>query len=110
MNDLIIKGDKQRPDLLFSATTGELKIAGQSLPENATMLYQPVLEWLEQLKYYNTASSKMFFSIIKKLNLLYKGGADVEIEWYYQEDDEDMLDAGEYFRDLVDIPFKFISY
>ncbi|MGD9993561.1 MAG: DUF1987 domain-containing protein [Salinivirgaceae bacterium] len=124
MNDLIIKGDKQRPDLLFSATNGELKIAGQSLPENATMLYQPVLEWLEQyckapvaqtvlsfkLKYYNTASSKMFFSIIKKLNLLYKGGADVEIEWHYQEDDEDMLDAGEYFRDLVDIPFKFISY
>lgn len=124
MNDLIIKGDKQRPDLLFSATNGELMIAGQSLPENATMLYQPVLEWLElyckapvaqtvlsfKLKYYNTASSKMFFSIIKKLNLLYKGGADVEIEWHYQEDDEDMLDAGEYFRDLVDIPFKFISY
>jgi len=124
MKDLIIKGDKQKPDLIFSAVSGELKISGQSLPENATMLYQPILEWLDeyckapvahtvlslQMKYYNTASSKMFFSIIKKLNLLYKGGADVEIEWHYQDDDEDMLDAGEYFRDLVDIPFKFISY
>jgi hypothetical protein len=82
------------------------------------------LEWLEEyaknpsektvlslkLKYYNTASSKMFFSIIKRLNLIYKGGADIEIEWHYQSDDEDMLDAGEYFRDLVDIPFRFISY
>ena len=28
----------------------------------------------------------------------------------YQDDDEDMLDAGEYFRDLVDIPFQFLSY
>src|SRR3989339_192795 len=124
MKDIIIKGDKQKPDLVFSAETGELKITGQSLPENATMLYSPVLEWIEEyakepkaktvlslkMKYYNTASSKMLFSIIKRLNLLFKGGFDVEIEWHYQQDDEDMIDAGEYFRDLVDIPFKFISY
>lgn len=124
MNDLVINGNKQKPDLIFSAITGDLKVSGQSLPENATLLYGPVLEWLEEyaqnpqertvfslkMKYYNTASSKMFFSIIKRLNLMHKGGPDVEIEWHYQEDDEDMLDAGEYFRDLVDIPFKFICY
>lgn len=124
MNDLIIKGDKQKPDLVFSAESGELKVSGQSLPENATLLYEPVLQWIEdyskspvsktvfslKMKYYNTASSKMFFSIIKKLNLIYRGGFDVLIEWHYQTDDEDMLDAGEYFRDLVDIPFKFIPY
>lgn len=124
MEDLIISGNKQKPDLLFSATTGQLKLSGQSLPENASLLYGPVIEWLEEyvkkpnpktvlsfkMKYYNTASSKMFFSIIKRLNILHKGGTDVEIEWHYQNDDEDMLDAGEYFRDLVDIPFKFISY
>ena len=124
MDDLVIKGDKQKPDLVFSATTGELKVSGQSLPENATLLYHPVLEWIAEyskapakktvfslkMKYYNTASSKMFFSIIKSLNILFRGGADVEIEWYYQDDDEDMLDAGEYFRDLVDIPFQFLSY
>jgi len=124
MKDLVINGNKQKPDLVFSAETGMLKVSGQSLPENATLLYGPVLQWIEEysktpapqtvlslkMKYYNTASSKMFFSIIKSLNLLYKGGCDVEIEWHYQDDDEDMLDAGEYFRDLVDIPFKFISY
>jgi hypothetical protein len=124
MKELIIVGNKQRPDLNFSAETGVLSISGQSLPENAILLYGPVLEWLEEyakvphdktvlslkMKYYNTASSKMFFSIIKRLNVIYKGGADIEIEWHYQHDDEDMLDAGEYFRDLVDIPFKFMSY
>lgn len=124
MEDLIIKGDKQKPELAFSAKTGMLQVSGQSLPENATSLYGPVLEWIEvyaknpaaatvlslKMKYYNTASSKMFFSIIKRLNNMHKLGANVEIEWHYQSDDEDMLDAGEYFRDLVDIPFKFISY
>ncbi len=115
MNDLVIKGNKQNPDLVFVAATGDLKVSGQSLPENATLLYGPVLDWIElyskvpakntvfslKMKYYNTASSKMFFSIIKRLNLIFKGGFDVLIEWHYQSDDEDMLDAGEYFRDLV---------
>ncbi len=123
MNDLIITPSKQKPDLQFSSETGELVIAGQSLPENATLLYGAVLEWVEEyakspapkttlifkMKYYNTASSKMFFSIIKRMNLMYKSGADVEIQWYYQQDDEDMLDQGEYFRDLVDLPFKFFQ-
>lgn len=124
MEDLVIEGNKQRPDLVFSVGTGKLLVTGQSLPENATLLYGPVLEWIEEyaqhpasstvlslkMKYYNTASSKMFFSIIKRLNNMHKVGADVLIEWYYQSDDEDMLDAGEYFRDLVEIPFQFISY
>lgn len=123
MNDLIITPSKQKPDLQFCAEKGELLIAGQSLPENATLLYCSVLEWIDEyaktpapkttmsfkMKYYNTASSKMFFSIIKRLNLMYKSGVDVEIHWYYQQDDEDMLDQGEYFRDLVDLPFKFFS-
>lgn len=124
MEDLIIHGNKQKPDLMFSATTGELNVSGQSLPENAITLYTPVLEWIEEyakapakqtvfslkMKYYNTASSKMFFSIVKKLNSLFNAGHDIEIKWYYHADDEDMLDAGEYFRDLVDVPFNFISF
>ena len=123
MNDLIISPSKQKPDLQFNAEKGELLIAGQSLPENATLLYSSVLEWIEEyaknpapkttlsfkMKYYNTASSKMFFSIIKRMNVLYSSGIDVEIRWYYQKDDEDMLDQGEYFRDLVDLPFKFYA-
>lgn len=123
MNDLTITPSKQNPDLRFCASTGELIIAGQSLPENATLLYGAVLEWIEEyaknpapktilafkMRYYNTASSKMFFNIIKRMNLLSKSGANVEIHWYYQQDDEDMLDQGEYFRDLVDLPFKFFS-
>ena len=123
MNGLIISPSKQKPDLQFNAEKGELLIAGQSLPENATLLYSSVLEWIEEyaknpapkttlsfkMKYYNTASSKMFFSIIKRMNVLYSSGIDVEIRWYYQKDDEDMLDQGEYFRDLVDLPFKFYA-
>lgn len=124
MRDLIIEGNQQKPEIFFSASTGKLEISGQSLPEDAAGLYNPVIEWVKQyakspaietilnfkMKYYNTASSKMFFNIVKELNNLYKIGINVEINWHYQQDDEDMLDAGEYFKDLVDVPFNFITY
>ena len=29
---------------------------------------------------------------------------------YYDEDDEDMLEAGEDYSDLLDLPFRFIEY
>ncbi len=124
MKDLYIEGSRVKPDLHFSVSTGVFNISGQSLPENAMEVFGPVLDWMDEyskspcpktlltfkMKYYNTASSKYFFTLIKKLNSIFKNGADVEVEWYYQNDDEDMLDAGEYFQGLVDIPFNFISY
>lgn len=123
MKDLVILPSKQNPDLQFIASTGELSISGQSLPENVVLLYDAVLNWVDEysnnpapktvltfkMRYYNTATSRMFFSLIKKMNNMFKNGKSVEIQWVYQKDDEDMLDAGEYFRDLVDLPFKFIS-
>ena len=30
--------------------------------------------------------------------------------FHYDEDDEDMLEAGEDYSDLLDLPFKFIEY
>ncbi len=124
MKDLLIEGTQQLPNLSFSASTGEFRISGQSIPENAVEIYDPILSWVDEyavspcdkttlefkMKYYNTASSKMLFNLVKKLNTIFKSGADVEIQWHYQEDDEDMLDAGEYFKDLVEIPFKFETY
>ncbi len=124
MKDLIIKGTQQKPDVYFSAEKGELNISGQSIPENAMLLFEPILNWVNEykkspaekttltfkMKYYNTASSKMFFTIIKELNNLHKLGINVAIDWYYQSDDEDMLDAGEYFKDLIEMPFNFIVY
>lgn len=123
MRNLIIEGDKQKPNLEF-LTSGKLSISGQSLPENVASVYASALDWIKEytkspaaettltfkMKYYNTASSKIFFSIIKELNTLYKMGMNIEIFWHYQEDDTDMLDAGEYFKDLVEIPFNFVEY
>ncbi|MBN2519225.1 MAG: DUF1987 domain-containing protein, partial [Bacteroidales bacterium] len=100
------------------------EISGHSLPENVQIFYTPLLEWIDQysqqpnsktqvifkMDYYNTASSKMIFEILKKFDKLHSAGNDVEIHWYYSEDDEDMEEAGEDYSSIVEVPFKLISY
>lgn len=32
---------------------------------------------------------------------------NLEIEWYYEEDDEDMRETGSHFESIIDLPFTF---
>ena len=41
---------------------------------------------------------------IKKANL------DISVNWYYEEDDEEMMEAGETYGTMTVIPFKLIGY
>ena len=60
-----------------------------------------------QLEYFNTSSSKCILDVFKKLETL--SGTEVKVNWYYEEDDEDMLEAGEDYQAIIDLPFKMIE-
>jgi hypothetical protein len=62
-----------------------------------------------QLEYFNTSSSKCILDVFKKLEAIYKSGNEVVINWYYEEDDEDMLEAGEDYQSIIKIPFKMVE-
>ncbi|MFC2086957.1 DUF1987 domain-containing protein [Bacteroidota bacterium] len=119
-----IDGTNQTPQVILDKSNGKLEISGHSLPENVQVFYGPLIEWFDQyiqdpnektvlefrMEYYNTASSKMIFEILKKFDKLYMEGKDVEIHWYFSEDDEDMEEAGEDYSSIVEVPFKLMSY
>jgi hypothetical protein len=60
-----------------------------------------------KLEYFNTSSSKCILDVFKKLETV--GGTNMTINWYYEEDDEDMLEAGEDYQAIINIPFKMIE-
>jgi len=62
-----------------------------------------------QLEYFNTSSSKCILDVFKKLEAIHKGKNEVIINWYYEEDDEDMLEAGEDYESIIRVPFKMIE-
>ncbi len=123
MEPISIIGTPKTPTVLFDAEKGIVEIKGRSIPENSIEFYKPLVDWLEkyhsapakttevniQLEYFNTSSSKCILDVFKKLETIYKSGNEVLINWYYEEDDEDMLEAGEDYQSIIRIPFKMIE-
>jgi alpha-amylase/alpha-mannosidase (GH57 family) len=124
MEVLSIKGTQETPEVLFDKQAGIFSISGKSLPEDVKEFYGPLMEWIEnysaepnpetkltvKMEYFNTASSKMLLEIFELFKNLHDEGKNVTVDWYYQEDDEDMQDAGEDYADIVELSFNFISY
>jgi len=123
MDNLIIEGTGKTPDIRFNAS-GAIEIGGKSIPENSIGFYQPLYNWIDEyvrnaadntdvkisLEYFNTSSSKCLLDILRKLEALQKSGkSKVNISWYYEADDEDMMEAGQDYDSLVDLPFHIIS-
>ena len=120
MEDLKQEGSAKTPTVEFNAS-GELLLKGRSIPENSIEFYKPLIEWIEsysgspnsstvlnvQLEYFNTSSSKCILDVFKKLESV--AGSEVSVKWYYEEDDEDMLEAGEDYEAIIDLPFEMIE-
>jgi len=82
MNELIIEQTPKTPQIDLNQLTGDLLFYGRSIPENATKLYEPVLNWVAEyilqanpttnlrldLEYFNTASSIYLAKMLKVLN------------------------------------------
>ncbi len=124
METLTITPTNQTPEVVLNAQDNIFLLAGRSAPENVAPLYFSIFDWMEKytenpntqtifefkMIYYNTASAKMLLSVMHKLEILKEKGNEVLIRWYYPEEDDDMMECGEDFAQLVQVPFQFIKY
>jgi hypothetical protein len=122
MENLFIEGTLRTPTILLEADKGKIEFSGRSIPENSIEFYRPVVEWVEKyleepnerttilikLEYFNTSSSKSLYEIFKKFEGVFKSGKNVLVRWFYEQEDEDMQESGEDFRDILKIPFELI--
>jgi len=123
MEKFAIDGTPKTPTIQFDMGSGVLEIKGRSIPENSIEFYKPLVDNLEkyasspksattvnvQLEYFNTSSSKCILDVFKKLEAINKAGSSVTINWHYEEDDEDMLEAGEDYQAIINVPFKMVQ-
>ncbi len=121
MKDLKVKKTKYTLDIDFNGTTGVLEMAGSSYPENAIDFYKPIINWIEsfikeeakpitlnfRLNYLNTSSTKCILDIFEILEE-YNEKNEVIVNWYYEEDDEDILETGEEMGEDMEISMNFI--
>lgn len=123
MEALVINGTLTTPEIDFNAETGELLVKGISRPEDVLSFYKPVFDWIAEylknpcenttlnfkLKYHNSASAKIVCRMINLFVPLYKSGKKCSVKWYYSITDEDILEAGEDYKTLTEIPFELIK-
>ncbi|MFO7369559.1 MAG: DUF1987 domain-containing protein [Bacteroidales bacterium] len=110
MNDLFIQGTDSLPSVSLR-TNGELKISGRALPEDAAKFFTPILFWLKEfsaseiaieinLDYYNTSVSKQLLDFFKTIENK-KENQTVHVKWMYEEGDDEMLESGEIYQELL---------
>lgn len=120
MKNISLEGNRQKPRVLFDGEKGILEIKGRSLPEQAHDLYKPLLDWIDeykenpkastilniQLEYINSSSNKYLLLILKRLDELFLSGNKVLINWYCEDDDEDLLDTVDECQSILSLPIE----
>lgn len=119
MSAIQLEGTAKTPQVAFNDSPLSMEISGRSIPENSIAFYTPLLEWVDEhlkdggaldvsirLEYFNTSSSKCLMDLLKRIE---KSPADATVLWYYEEEDEDMLEAGEDYDAIIDMPFRLIA-
>ena len=124
MEAIYIQGTSKTPSVDFNSDRGVLEIRGRSNPEDSKIFYRPLINWVDdyinhppektkvviQLEHFNTISSKSLLDLFKRLKTIMNSQKEVEVNWYYEKDDEDLLDAGKNYEHITGIPFSMIPY
>lgn len=121
MKEQKISPTKTSPEIILNPE-GKIKIQGRSIHENVAEFFKPVAEWIDKyieepseltivdinLEYFNSASAKVFIHLFEKLKHVTLKNKKFVFNWYFEDGDEDILERGEYFSSILDIPFNFI--
>ncbi len=123
METILIEESSKTPSILMDPEKGLIEIRGRSIPENSIEFYKPLIDWFDnysnepikdtrvniQLEYFNTSSSKCLLDILKRIEMMYRKGWHMNVNWYYDEDDEDMYEAGEDYQSILTCPISLVE-
>ncbi len=122
METFFLAETPKTPEIKCDPATGSFLITGRSIPENSIEFYKPLFDWLDnyaespidetvmdvKMEYFNTSSSKCLVEVFRRLELVHNKGKQVVINWHFEEDDEDMEESGEDFKEIIKIPINMI--
>ena len=123
-NQKIILPTKNTPEVILDPK-GIIKMTGRLIPENAIEFFNPIDEWINEyfcnpfeitcveicLEYINSQGIKHLLDFFHKIIHIHlkNNKKKLKIDWYYKDDDEDILEQGTFFSSVLKIPFNFIK-
>ena len=119
-----IRIEKTPKSPLFVLSDGYIRLSGRSIPQNARQLYKICIDWVDQyistparetkvdlyFEYIDTSSLRCVVDILTKLSLIPSNSPNrIEMNWFYELDDDDSYDLGAYIQAHLKIPFNIIT-
>ena len=129
MRKLIIDQTSFSPKVILDPEKKIYHISGESRPPDVQEFYDRILSWLDtfsshlinmedkkdpvifnfNFEYFNSSSGKCILDICKVLARLHSKEVNININWHYEKDDDDMLLAGKEISRIVKFPFEYIE-
>ncbi len=122
MNPLIVKATAKTPDIHLEP--GKVfVISGRSIPEDPEEIFRSVISWIKEyfekdpdqesilefkLEYVNSGSSKYLLELLRKIKGFLDQGRKIKIRWFYEEEDEAILELGQHYQGSLNIPIELI--
>jgi hypothetical protein len=108
------------PEVLLDPK-GIVKIKGRAIDETRTKFSDQTMKWIDSyvlkpaattkvtiaLEYLNSFNSIFLASVLKKLSQVNQQSKKLSIQWYIEEDDEDLLERGRYISSTFNLPIEF---
>ncbi|MFO7620815.1 MAG: DUF1987 domain-containing protein [Bacteroidales bacterium] len=121
MEELRIPPTRNSPEVILTPE-GFIRIKGRSIHENVVDFYEPVESWITEyiknpaditcvdinLEYFNSASAKTIIHLLQIVTYVQLKNKKFLFNWFYEDGDEDVLERGQYFASVLDVPFNFI--
>lgn len=109
METIRVEATIRSPFVLLDPKNGIIEISGRSILNDSELFYKPIFEWIEEyiklpcpkttlickLEYYNNSVSKILYMLIRKMDSSVFPPNKLEIQWFYQKDDDEMQEKGE---------------
>ena len=123
MESISRQATPKTPSIEFDHAQGLLEIKGRSNPENTMDFYRPLVAWVDEyaqnppqrtivnihLEHFNTSSSKSILEVFKALDPIKQSEKEVVVNWFYEDDDEDIMEAGENYEAITGLPFRMVA-
>lgn len=118
-----VEATDKTPAVALDPAAGTVTIKGTSIPENADGFFTPLFDRISsyaeapatrtmirvELDYFNSSSAKYLLDILKRLEDAHASGSSVvSMDWVHAEDDLDMQEAGQDYRDLLEFPVRLV--
>lgn len=127
MRKLIIEKTPNSPKVILDPERYIFELSGESRPPDVAAFYLEILKWFDEFtlylnkqqeirepimikfdfEYFNSSSAKYILDLCKQIAAVRAKGIGMNVNWHFEKDDTDMLEAGREMSRIAKVPFEY---